>query len=149
MNNFDPARLERRIAAANTATELLPWTERPGSRAAVHSHWVFPIQSAAPDQLMEHLRHHGFDATRGASSLYVVDPPADRPELMPAEAKRVMHSVLYLPVYSGLSNNDLQRLARATEAFEADREDPFIEEQPVPGASHFAQSGEAVRDPAG
>jgi hypothetical protein len=42
------------------------------------------------------------------------------------EAKQVMQQVLYLPVYPGVSTNDLKRLARATTNFEAFEEDAFI-----------------------
>jgi len=46
----------------------------------------------------------------------VVDPPPDRPELEPREARRVMDQVLYLPVYPGIADHDLARLAHAVAA---------------------------------
>jgi perosamine synthetase len=121
LRNVDPGSVERRAARARAAGALLPGIERPGARAPVHGHWVFPIQSAAPDALMRRLWARGFDATRGASSLDVVGPPADRPELAAAQAGRVMRQVLYLPVYPGVSDADLTRLARAVLEFEAGR----------------------------
>ena len=112
LTRFDPARIERRIAVAKRAIALMPGIPRPGERARAHFHWVFPIQSACPDQLMERLWSAGFDATRGASSLTVVPPPRDRPELAATQAQQAMQRVLYLPVYSGVRDRDLQKLAR-------------------------------------
>jgi len=116
VTRFDPRRVARRAQAARTAIALMPGVDRPGTRAAEHSYWVFPIQAADPDGLVRRLWRHGFDATRGASSMSVVDPPPDRPELEPREARRVMDQVLYLPVYPGIADHDLARLAHAVAA---------------------------------
>lgn len=112
LTRFDPARIKRRIAVAKRAIALMPGISRPGVRARVHTHWVFPIQSACPDQLMELLWREGLDATRGASSLTVVPPPDDRPELAATQIQQAMQHVLYLPVYSGVRDRDLQKLAQ-------------------------------------
>lgn len=119
LQRFEPARIERRIALAKMAIELMPAVARPGTSAATHTYWVFPIQVQSPERLMRHLRRHGFDATRGASSMSVVDPPADRPELAPFEARQLMREVLYLPVYPGVSVSDLARLSQAAAGFAA------------------------------
>lgn len=116
VTRFDPRRVARRTQVARTAIDLMPGVDRPGTRATEHSYWVFPIQAADPDGLVRRLWRHGFDATRGASSMSVVDPPPDRPELEPREARRVMDQVLYLPVYPGIADHDLARLARAVAA---------------------------------
>lgn len=113
---FDPRRVERRAQVARAVIQMLPDVARPGAAAVEHSYWVFPVQAPDPDRLVRHLWRHGFDATRGASSMAVVDPPPDRPEMEPREARRVMAKVLYLPVYPGISDRDLARLARAVAA---------------------------------
>ncbi|MDI3339850.1 MAG: aminotransferase class I/II-fold pyridoxal phosphate-dependent enzyme [Sphaerobacter sp.] len=113
ITRFDPHQIARRRQVGKAAIGALPGLAIPGARAAQHSHWVFPVQAPAPDRLMRQLWRHGFDATRGASSMSVVDPPPDRPELEPCAARRVMDQVLYLPVYPGISPRDLARLARA------------------------------------
>src|SRR5690606_12409828 len=87
VTRFDPRRVARRTQVARTAIDLMPGVDRPGTRATEHSYWVFPIQAADPDGLVRRLWRHGFDATRGASSMSVVDPPPDRPELEPREAR--------------------------------------------------------------
>jgi dTDP-4-amino-4,6-dideoxygalactose transaminase len=143
LRTFDPARIERRIASANTAIGLLPETDRPGCRAGHHSHWIFPIQSPSPDDLMKHLWHHGFDATRGASSLAVVEPPADRPETRPDEAGRAMEGVLYLPVYPDLSEADLRRLALAVTSFQTNEQVTLASATPVGGMADARSRGTA------
>ena len=42
----------------------------------------------------------------------MVAPPADRPELEPATARRVMANVVYLPCYPEMPEIERERLAR-------------------------------------
>lgn len=119
LNNFRASSIKRRTATAEAALRRMPEIPRPGSDAAVHTHWVYPIRSVNPDALMRHLWGIGLDATRGASSLFVIDPPHRRLEAVPVEAKAVLQSVLYLPVYPEMPERDLERMALAVTAFEA------------------------------
>ena len=112
------ARIAERTDVANAATAALPSVARPGEQAFAHTHWVFPIRHPAADQLMRHLWRHGFDATRGASSLHVVEPPPDRPELVPRKAKDAFQQLLFLPVYPGVTRRDVHRLAHAIAEFD-------------------------------
>jgi perosamine synthetase len=112
IKNLGKEDITKRIAVAQQAIHLLPTVERPGSQADFHTHWVFPIQHEAPEPLMQHLWTKGFDATRGASSLSVVEPPAQRPETTPTEVRKVFEEILYLPVYVGVSIQELEKLAR-------------------------------------
>jgi dTDP-4-amino-4,6-dideoxygalactose transaminase len=91
--------------------KLMPEIDRPGSQAATHTHWVFPIRTPDPDALMRELWARGFDATRGASSLAVVEPPPGHPVLEPVEARTTMRQLLYLPVSPHMRQADLERLA--------------------------------------
>jgi perosamine synthetase len=118
LQQFDPALIEERIQVARTALTLMPSIRHPGARAAAHTHWVLPICVERPEQLQRHLWQHGFDATRVATQLAVVEPPTERPELHPLEAQQAMEQILYLPVYPGVSARDLLRLADAIRAFE-------------------------------
>jgi dTDP-4-amino-4,6-dideoxygalactose transaminase len=113
IRTFDPRTIERRTAIANHAIEQMPLLPRPGDRAAAHTHWVFPVLDESPDEILPPLWKKGFDATRGASSLHVVEPPADRPDLDPVEARQAFQRLLYLPVYSGVSRRSVERLAAA------------------------------------
>jgi perosamine synthetase len=107
--------IEERAALARRAIGLMPSVERPGDQAPWHTHWVFPIQEEEPEMLIPSLWARGFDATRGASSLCVVDPPADRPETEPSQARQAFSRLLYLPVHPGLRRRDVERLARAVQ----------------------------------
>ena len=115
LKRCDPSGIEERAALARRAINLLPAVERPGDRAPWHTHWVFPIQEDEPEMLIPFLWARGFDATRGASSLCVVDPPADRPEMEPSKARRAFSRLLYLPVHPGLRRGDVERLAQAVQ----------------------------------
>ncbi|MBP0020511.1 MAG: DegT/DnrJ/EryC1/StrS family aminotransferase [Cyanobacteria bacterium SBLK] len=110
---FNRERIRQRTKLAEQAIALIPSYERPGSEASEHTHWVFPILCPDPERLMRHLWDRGFDATRGGSSLYVVEAPENRPEMTPTEAKRAFQQLLYLPIYTGVSLPEIERLARA------------------------------------
>jgi dTDP-4-amino-4,6-dideoxygalactose transaminase len=113
IRRFDHATITRRAAAARRSIEQMPAVPRPGDQAADHTHWVFPILHEQPEALLRTLWSQGFDGTRGASSLCVVDPPVDRPELDPTEARAAFERLLYLPVSPRLSQRHLERLAAA------------------------------------
>lgn len=113
IRRFDPGTISRRTAAAQYAIERMPAVRRPGDQAADHTHWVFPILHENLEGLQRSLWRKGFDATRGATSLCVVDPPADRPELEPVEARQAFRQFLYLPVDAGLSRRCIERLTTA------------------------------------
>jgi dTDP-4-amino-4,6-dideoxygalactose transaminase len=119
LKRCDSQGIEDRAALARLAIGLMPTVERPGDRAPWHTHWVFPIQEDEPEMLIPSLWARGFDATRGASSLCVVDPPADRPEMEPAQARRAFSRLLYLPVHPGLRDRDVERLAQAVQESKA------------------------------
>jgi len=111
--------IESRMAAAHTAAVLMTGIDRPGSRADDHTHWVFPIRCAEPEKLMRFLWTKGIDATRGASSLHVVEPPPDRPGAAADKAAQAYSELLYLPVYAGVTRPDIERIAQAVSDFEA------------------------------
>jgi perosamine synthetase len=116
--NFDRSTITKRMALARRAIDLLPALERPGDGAAIHTYWVFPVLHDDPERLIHHLWAQGIDATRGASSLCVVAPPEDRPEVNPSESIEMFARLLYVPVYAGLASRDVERLAfEAARAF--------------------------------
>ena len=128
LRTYGRTRIAGRVSAARQAIELMPSVPRPGDEARDHTHWVFPVLCDAPGERMRDLWRKGFDATRGASSLYVVPPPEDRPGMIPAEARRTFERLLYLPVDAGLPRRDLERLAEAVAgppSLESSRLAPF------------------------
>jgi perosamine synthetase len=122
LRRYPATAIRERIAMAERAVALLPPLARPGTLAPHHSHWVVPVQAPDPNGLMRHLWRRGFDATRGASSLAVVAPPPDRPELAPHMAEHAMRELLYLPVFPGVPPAVLGELANAMREFEERRE---------------------------
>lgn len=118
LTRYDRRGIVRRIAAARLANRLLPWLERAGDQAHDHSYWLYPVLHDDPDKLTEFLWRQGFDATRGASSMYVVEPPPDRQELRSANAQRIFNRLLYLPVHSRTCQRDIERLAHCVTQFE-------------------------------
>jgi dTDP-4-amino-4,6-dideoxygalactose transaminase len=130
IRRFDQETIAQRTALARLATERMPSILRPGAQAEDHTHWIFPILHDCPEDLQRFLWRKGFDATRGATSLCVVDPPADRPEMEPLEARQAFQRLLYFPVYAGLSRRCIERLAAAVQRFELplrDRVEPVME----------------------
>jgi perosamine synthetase len=109
---FKVSRVERRMSVSSSAGKVLDAIERPGTKADLHTYWVFPVHTPEPVKVMHSLWAAGFDATQGASSLYVVDPPQDRPELAPLQAATVMKDILYLPIYPGISHKEVERIRR-------------------------------------
>lgn len=117
LEQFSHKRIAERINLAKTLLSLTPMLEAPGSLAANHTYWVFPILCEHPEKLMYYLWRRGFDATKGGSSLYVVDAPADRPEMAPTQAKQMFEQLLYLPFYAGLSLQEIEQLAIALKEY--------------------------------
>ena len=113
---YTPAHLAPRIAAATAALQQLPSALPLGAQAARHSHWVFPVQCAQPDLLVCHLWRHGFDATRGASSMCAVEAPAGAAGAV--RAQRMMARVVYLPVDNCSAPGELEALVEAIVQFE-------------------------------
>ncbi len=100
----DPGRAAR---VRDFLARLDPRIERPGQAAASHAHWLVPVLVRDPDALVAALRAEGFDATRGATSLRVVEAPG---AALP-NARRLLAEVVYLPVSALVPDADLARLA--------------------------------------
>lgn len=116
---YGGAPVRRRVAMAELAARLLPALRRPGVAARDHAHWVFPVCVYDPDALIAVLREHGFDATRGATSMGVINAPEGRPQ--PQRAQRMLREIVYLPVHEAMRPGDVERLAAALRAFAAVR----------------------------
>jgi perosamine synthetase len=113
LERFDPDAHEARHVApcARVAALVAPAVERPCDRVQTLKHWMFPFFAADPQAAVVALRRAGFDATRGASSLTVVEPPIDRPELDPVNARRAASRIVYAPLYAAMPERERERLA--------------------------------------
>lgn len=112
LRGYDPAAVARRARAGDRLAALIPETiEVVGRRAALRTWWLFPVVVARPEVVRLALGEAGFDAALGSTSLTWVPAPEDRPELTPQAARRVMSSILYLPLHGEMSDKVLKTLA--------------------------------------
>ena len=142
LKTYSQQRIDERRQLALQALGLLPNVTIPGRDNPSHTFWVFPILCDEPQELRRHLIACGFDATRGASSMSVVEPhdPAHQRAL---QAEQDLGRLLYLPVYPGLAAGDLKRLAEAIAGFGAE---PVGQE--TPQAPEDSLSGQQSKEAA-
>ncbi|MGL4243749.1 MAG: DegT/DnrJ/EryC1/StrS family aminotransferase [Beijerinckiaceae bacterium] len=100
--------LSARAGSAAALVAALPEGHVPGSAAAGHTFWVTPVLVDDPDAARHRLMAHGFDATRGTTSMRVIGPDADS---APAAAA-MMRGVIYLPSPAHLPARKLEELRR-------------------------------------
>jgi perosamine synthetase len=114
LKTFDDARLRRRRESGEwLACHLPTHLDIPGGQMRNRTHWLLPVLTSQPDQLISACRGAGFDAARGASSVSTVVAPAARPESEPVKARRMMACLVFLPAYPELPKGSPARLAAA------------------------------------
>lgn len=116
IERYTPAQLIARIQAATFTASHLNGIDIVGSCAEHPTHWLLPIMSRDADQLVHSLWQAGFDATRGATSMFAVQAEGCFAEAK--EAKAMMQSIVYLPVESGAKPSELRKLAETVKALE-------------------------------
>ncbi len=114
LRTFDYERLRRRAASGEWLAANLPrGLQVAGGGMEARTHWLFPVLTARPDELIAACRLAGFDAARGASSVGALAAPSGRPEADPDQARRMMSSLVFLPAYPELPRGSLVRLVSA------------------------------------
>jgi dTDP-4-amino-4,6-dideoxygalactose transaminase len=109
----------------------LPDVSRPGSETITHTHWILPIYHDDADGMITFLWQHGFDATRGASSMTVV--PVDNPSLpSPVQAIDSFRRLLYLPFDGSMTDEEIQQLATAIRSYATQPVSPDGPNHPPP-----------------
>ncbi len=88
----------------------------PSSQNPVHTYWAFPIVVREPKPLIRALRRAGFDAANLPKS-QAIEPPADRPELLPSVAQDALQHLVVLPCHPGMTDADLKRQAEIIKRF--------------------------------
>ncbi len=78
-----------------------------GGAASSHVHWLFPLAVPDPDAFIGALRGHGFDATRGATSLRAFTGTD-------SYAGALMDQIIYLPHPADMDARARSRLRNAT-----------------------------------
>ena len=122
LRTFSVARLQQRRQVGEKFTRLLPHGLRcPGSAAAFHSYWVFPVLAEAPERFAAVLRTFGFDATPAGSALSVIEPPPGGKFPAAEKLRAAFQKLLYLPVYPAVPARDRARLQTALREIQSDR----------------------------
>lgn len=144
LRKFNGRRLADRASKGELLVQMLKdHVVCPGTAAAPHTHWVFPILVDDPDQVIALLRESGFDATQG-QSLCVVAPPAERPDLEPCAARDAMARIVFLPLYPEMSKRAVRRMARVLLGNGGDDDSEPKDEQPPADAQRSAPSADGA-----
>jgi perosamine synthetase len=108
-HRFEHLNLLRYAQREQLAKDFLAALDQPGSHpgklAVRHSYWLVPLIAKNPHLLMQKMRAQGFDTTTGTTSLKALGDGSP-------SARKLMNSVLYLPIYPCLPTVELHRLAR-------------------------------------
>ncbi len=108
---FDPRTVSRRAAAGEAVREALPkGVFLPGRRAMERTHWLCPVNVPDPKETVRALRALGFDASTCTSSIHAIPAPAGRPEVRPTNAEWMFRSLIFLPVVSTLTTEEVRRM---------------------------------------
>ncbi|NJK30076.1 MAG: cell wall biogenesis protein [Acaryochloris sp. SU_5_25] len=104
--HLDSSRYDQRQQTAHQFLALLDKPDSyPGRKAMQHSYWLVPFVTANPKLLMQKLRIEGFDTTTGTTSLTALGEDS-------AQAKTLISTVLYLPIYPSVPTPEMTRLAQ-------------------------------------
>ena len=98
---------ERQTRSRALLETLDPDMRHIGRRSDKHAHWLCPVYVAEPRAAVRTLRALGFDATRGATSLCVLDEKAT------PNAAHLLDHIVYLPSPADMNEPSRQRLATA------------------------------------
>lgn len=104
--------IDRRARRGNEVAKRLDRNALPGARAGYHSHWVFPVLVQEPDAAIHRLRRAGADASRGATSLSVLEPDESPGARRPEQARSAMAHVVFLPVHPEVPDAVVDRMIR-------------------------------------
>lgn len=116
LTRFDPAVLDRRVAAARRLDRhLSPGVARPAGTSPTHSFWVYPMLADEPKPMIAALRRAGFDGAQQTRSQAVAAPPG-RPETTPVVAAEVLKRIIVLPCYPAMPDDEVAREAAIVNA---------------------------------
>ena len=106
----------RRRAALGVETgHILHSFKLPGSRAAFHSYWGFPVMCDEREEVIAHLRKHGYDATTGSSSMKVIQDGRPEGGHNASDIEDMYKNIIFLPVYQGMTMNEISNMTRLLE----------------------------------
>ena len=110
--HWSPRAIQLRIENAKRLVQQYAEIRYPGSTAVIHSYWLFPLLSSEPAALVSALWENGFDATQGGTRLIALTN-TNNPSMRGTctNARYIVDTVVYLPLYAELGIADLNRLA--------------------------------------
>jgi perosamine synthetase len=113
LSTYPARRVQARTRAGEQLRFSLTTLQTVGASAMGRTHWLFPVRVADPEQRKHELWAVGFDATRGATSLFAL--PAGPGQEPASRARAAMAAALYVPVEPGMSPELIDRLAASLE----------------------------------
>lgn len=130
--------ISHRIALAQEVSTNLPQACIIGGTARHHLHWVLPIQTQHPDQLLEVLWRNGFDATRKGSSMRAIQPSQGENTVVPSNAIAMVKKLLFLPLHGSMTQKEIQHLGELVKEFHSESTGPQIHSAHDPDLVRFA-----------
>ncbi|RHY78617.1 hypothetical protein DYB31_006923 [Aphanomyces astaci] len=118
LTTFDMAYVAKRKTKSEELEQLLrgiPHTSVPGVLAKNHYYWLFPVLVPHPRHVAAAMIQDGFDVTAGATQLAFVPHPTDA-SFDPVISKKVMQSLVYLPVTAEMPRWALEKMAKSLAA---------------------------------
>ncbi len=110
--NPDREWLSRKTELAMQIRQRLPVECRLGDQATFPTVWVLPIRVSNPDSVCRRLFAAGFDATRHASNMVVIDSPPEHPDAQTTMSTKWISELVYLPLHPSLADTLVQRMTR-------------------------------------
>ncbi len=121
LQHYDEARIDRRILHGRRIIRRLGLEQtRPELLESAHTFWLFPLLHEQPEQLMRHLRAHGFDTTQ-RGSLQVVAPPAGEEAHECCVAEDLLNRTVFLPCYPEMTLEAIDRMCELIVDFDRSR----------------------------
>ncbi|CAK4758184.1 unnamed protein product [Aphanomyces euteiches] len=118
LTTFDAAYVAKRKSKSEQLEQLIrdvPNTSVPGVLARNHYYWLFPVLVPNPKHVVAAMVKDGFDVTAGATQLAFVPHPSDDSH-DPVVSKKVMLSLVYLPVTAEMPRWALEKMANSLRA---------------------------------
>jgi dTDP-4-amino-4,6-dideoxygalactose transaminase len=108
LRQYPRAHLEARRQAGQRVNHQLPTPLRCAGHANPHNTWwLFPVYTENKSELVTDLHAQGFDATASSSQLC----PMEGEDGPAVDCEDFMDGTVYVPVYAGIPNEALDRLA--------------------------------------
>ena len=110
---FPSNRIKKRtMSGDDIASSLAEELAHPGSNAKLSTHWLFPVTTRDPEDLIALLDEAGFEATQATTQISAAD------DALP-NANRLIQEMVFLPAYPELPARERKRLKRLLTKFAA------------------------------